>query len=429
VGLFFYLVLFWAVAALYHEYLGGKRHRARHRIKGLLTMVQERVAWDSDRLSPRDLATLQGCQEKLKAALAGKAPAPELEALLEQAGGQYARVYPRTRQQGLRETLELIVVVFGVVAGLRGLLVQPFKIPTGSMQPTLYGIHFEAMDEAPPSGPVRRLMDYVNFGRRYVEATVKTPGELAGRGTTKGRFLPTTTLTVGQEQFKLPGEWHQVERYLEPPSDMRDRMYQAGDALARGALVAGDYLFVDRVTYQFREPRRGDVAVFVTTGLKLPGGGALGGPFYIKRLVGLPGDTLQIREERLYVKAAGESEFRLMDGAMHKGFERMYSFQGGYRGYSHPLGGARYLLDDEATMTLGKDEFLMLGDNSESSSDGRYFGAVPRRNIVGRACFVWWPFSRRWGLVDKAEPEAVPTLPTRLLREQRGLLLLPAGTP
>jgi signal peptidase I len=63
----------------------------------------------------------------------------------------------------------------------------------------------------------------------------------------------------------------------------------------------------------------------------------------------------------------------------------------------------------------------MLGDNSESSSDGRYFGPVPRENIVGRACFVWWPFSRRWGLVDRAEPLSEPTPPTRLLlrHEQR----------
>jgi signal peptidase I len=53
----------------------------------------------------------------------------------------------------------------------------------------------------------------------------------------------------------------------------------------------------------------------------------------------------------------------------------------------------------------------MLGDNSENSRDSRFWGTAPRRNLIGRACFVWWPFLRRWGLVDRLEPLDVPSPP------------------
>jgi signal peptidase I len=51
----------------------------------------------------------------------------------------------------------------------------------------------------------------------------------------------------------------------------------------------------------------------------------------------------------------------------------------------------------------------MMGDNSQFSLDSRFFGSVPRRNLIGRAWLVFWPFSRRWGWVDRQGPVDVPT--------------------
>ncbi len=51
----------------------------------------------------------------------------------------------------------------------------------------------------------------------------------------------------------------------------------------------------------------------------------------------------------------------------------------------------------------------MMGDNSRNSLDSRYWGTVPRKNIVGKALFIFWPISRRWGLTDRAEPIQRPT--------------------
>ena len=53
--------------------------------------------------------------------------------------------------------------------------------------------------------------------------------------------------------------------------------------------------------------------------------------------------------------------------------------------------------------------YFMLGDNSQFSLDSRFFGAVPRKNLVGRSWFVFWPFSRRWGFTDNLEPIDEPT--------------------
>jgi len=99
---------------------------------------------------------------------------------------------------------------------------------------------------------------------------------------------------------------------------------------------AGDQVFVDRITYQFRDPRRADVFVFRTTGIRgieINLDPTFGSQFYIKRLAGLPGDALRIDAPRLFLngKEAANAPFR-----------RVMSCENGYRGYSNP-GAARYL--------------------------------------------------------------------------------------
>ena len=56
-----------------------------------------------------------------------------------------------------------------------------------------------------------------------------------------------------------------------------------------------------------------------------------------------------------------------------------------------------------------EDHYFMMGDNSQFSLDSRFFGAVPRENLVGKAWIVFWPFSRRWGRIDRVGPVDAPT--------------------
>jgi signal peptidase I len=155
---------------------------------------------------------------------------------------------------------------------------------------------------------------------------------------------------------------------------------------------SGDQVFVDRMTYQFWNPNRSDVFVFTTTGIhriEMSLDPALGSQFYIKRLAGLPGDTLRIDSPSLYLNGSV---------ATQSPFERVMSCKNGYSGYSNP-GGAQYLTTPTETFTLPPRAFFALGDNSYNSSDSRYWGVVPERNVIGRGFFVYWPFSSRWGFI------------------------------
>ena len=122
-----------------------------------------------------------------------------------------------------------------------------------------------------------------------------------------------------------------------------------------------------------------------------------GGPsqFYIKRLAGLPGDELRIAPPRLFVNgqpAAGAAFERVMAGSP-------YNPPYDYHGYSNgPESG--YLSTPESTFLVPEKRYFALGDNSYNSADSRYWGTVPEQNLMGCGMFVYWPFTKHWGLIQ-----------------------------
>ena len=320
-------------------------------------------------------------------------------------------ILPSRSNPRLRDHLEVMVVALGLAFGVRALFLQPFKIPTGSMQPTLFGIHFSPSEAPLHLNPAKRLFDYINYTKRYIDVQVRAPGYIDLQDIRKAKpaipFLPSSLVDVGDQTYKLPGAPVDVQKYLQQLHG-RGAYLRQGDVLARGALLLGDHLFVDRTYLAFHEPKRGDVTVFVTDGITYRGR-PLSGRFYIKRLVGLPGDTLKIQDGRLYVKEPGATEFRLVDQRDSKGFPRIYSMKGGYHGYTH-LPQSQLLTDDTVSYTVPEGQYFMMGDNSLFSLDSRFWKTVPRKNLVGRAFWVWWPFDRRWGRVDHCEPRDFDTM-------------------
>jgi len=128
-----------------------------------------------------------------------------------------------------------------------------------------------------------------------------------------------------------------------------------------------EYLIIDEITYRFDEPKRGDIVVF-----KYPKDPR---QFFIKRVVGLPGETVKIEDGLVYV-----------DG------------QDGYQPLQED-----YLSDDVETIMplrgytqvkLAQDEYFLLGDNREQSFDSRAFGPVKREFIIGRTWLRGWPVNR-----------------------------------
>lgn len=143
-------------------------------------------------------------------------------------------------------------------------------------------------------------------------------------------------------------------------------------------LKPGDRVLVDRVLYHLRDPRRGDIVVF-----KYPRDRDV---MFIKRVIGLPGDTLETRAGRLYVNG------RLLD-------EPYVHQTDGVRdptNASGPIAGTtmRQPWSLEEPFTVGKDEYFVMGDNRTQSDDSREWGTVPAANIIGAAFLTYWPIGR-----------------------------------
>jgi signal peptidase I len=106
--------------------------------------------------------------------------------------------------------------------------------------------------------------------------------------------------------------------------------------------------------------------------------------YYIKRLVGTPGDVLEINRPVLYRNGAPITG----DDSFDKNARQAERYPG-YRNEGRMQLGVK--------VTVPEDEFLALGDNSASSLDGRYWGTIPAKDVVGKPLFIYYPFTRRWG--------------------------------
>jgi signal peptidase I len=125
------------------------------------------------------------------------------------------------------------------------------------------------------------------------------------------------------------------------------------------------YLIIDEITYRFREPARGEISVF-----RYPNDPS---QFFIKRIIGMPGETVMVSGGKVYITTVS--------------------------GETSPLDESQYLASDivtsgEKKVTLGTDEYFVLGDNRPNSLDSRIFGVVPKKNIVGRVMLRGWPVSK-----------------------------------
>jgi len=124
-----------------------------------------------------------------------------------------------------------------------------------------------------------------------------------------------------------------------------------------------DYLIVDEILYTFKAPERGDVVVF-----RYPGNPSV---FYIKRIIGMPNETVSINHGAVTITTA----------------------DGRYVDLAEP-----YIVNEDATYTknvsLNSDEYFVMGDNRPNSSDSRIWGPLPRKNIIGRADLRLLPLTK-----------------------------------
>jgi signal peptidase I len=150
---------------------------------------------------------------------------------------------------------------------------------------------------------------------------------------------------------------------------------------SHGMEDTGDHVIVSKMAYWLREPQRGDLVVFSTTGIQYPQFAP--GVLFVKRIVGVPGDTVSIHAPNVLING------KILDDPPI--FKKIADGADGYSGYTNAI----LLATDNDKIVLGKDEYLIFGDNSQNSLDGRYFGAIKRSNIKGKVVLIYWPFERK----------------------------------
>lgn len=358
----------------------------------------------------------------------------ELERVLRRVGGGH---YPKS---SLVENVEFFLVAAIVILGLRAFFIQPFKIPTNSMWPSYYGMTGEVFAspaeepspatqalrfalvgaktrrlDAPADGEVlipiggnnrgaasyqevagrswlvlpAKLREYAFFvGSRAT--TVRVPLDFDMDWVLRDAFFPGETRSLAELAAEARDQGRLVEGVINTTVGQRRVLFmrtgktvRAGERMLSFDILTGDQLFVDRMSYHFVRPAVGDGFVFRTG--NIPDLARSGGDqYYIKRLVGLPGDELRIDRPTLLRNGAP------ITGA--EAFAKNASGEDRFVGY-RPEGAFR----DGATVKVGPKEYMALGDNSANSYDGRYWGGVPAGDVVGRPLFIYYPITRRWG--------------------------------
>ena len=334
--------------------------------------------------TPEDLKQLDAARSGLKAVLAA-GEIGRIEGQCDVVQQAVSRILPPRPFAGFRENLEVLVVAVTVAMAFRCYFLQPFKIPTGSMQPSLYGIHYESQSEKNwmDQGPLR-LAKWLIWGEWYEEQTAQTAGTFRG----PYRYAQTADGTV-VAFYDIGGIQHTVPKDMPLAVKPGDEVV-TGQVIAHGCTVNGDHLFVNRVKWNFMKPSRGEVMVFRTDDLPIPR--LTERTHYIKRMCGMPGDTLTIRAPELIINGKAVQEPRSI--------RQIEDRVPGYAGYCLGEGPeALYINAVRDTIHLASGQYLALGDNTRNSLDGRYWGPVPAENLVGPAMVVYWPFSKRWGWV------------------------------
>ena len=131
----------------------------------------------------------------------------------------------------------------------------------------------------------------------------------------------------------------------------------------RPTLEVNDRLIIEKLSYLFREPIRGDVIVFnPTESLKAENFKDA----FIKRIIGLPGEIVEVKTGKVYVNGKKISEEYIFEAP------------------DYNYGPSR----------IPEDEYLVLGDNRNNSYDSHYWGFVPKKKIIGKAFVRFWPFDR-----------------------------------
>ena len=446
-------LLLWPFSPRRLKRLFSSERKMRAAADNWLELAEKVRRYRRDQLTAAELKDLDGRTADLRQRLRERSDAGALklaieglEEVLHRTGGA---IYPKT---SVAENVDFFLVAAIVILGVRAYFVQPFKIPTNSMWPTYYGM---TPENFPPPGPAPswpvRAGRLLAFGAIPHQAVAPRSGEVYAQfvvpiGEAPAPRMPYS-VKPGRKWLVIPTQVLEYTFYVDGqpapvrvPLDFEDfdqvvletffggdpaafdrrvaelartgslrrevfqrsdgfgefsvvtiplgRTVKAGEPIVRFDVMTGDQLFVDRLSYHFVRPKVGQGFVFRTDLIPAINKN----DYYIKRLVGTPGDVLQVHEPVLYRNGAPITGAEAFNLNAHR--------VGLYRGYFYgqtPFPGNLGLLQKGETLTVPPRSYFAMGDNSLLSSDGRYWGFVPDAAVIGRPLFIYYPFTRRWG--------------------------------
>jgi signal peptidase I len=243
----------------------------------------------------------------------------------------------------LREWADALVIAFLLAMFVRTFVVELFKIPSGSMTPTLVGT-------APP--------EYDYSGERVVEYDVDGNGE-------KDLILDGGPRAYSRPRYHI--FYRQGGEFSRRNEEVND--LDVPPEVWRKARPRNDRILVNKFIYWFRRPQRGEIVVFRVP----PRIYERSKPIFIKRVVGLPGNVVEIHEPWLLVNGTTVTQPAV--------FNRIH-YVSRNRGLYDSLNGG---------IKVPEGHYLVFGDNSTNSLDGRDWGPVDEDAIKGKAVFRYWP--------------------------------------
>jgi len=393
--------------------------------------VQRLMDAQRDLLAPAAIGAVTLAINQLRDAIAEGANRGKIRIKVDEldfAANKWLKPYPHAVW---RENVEVFLVAVAVAMAIRTFFVQPFKIPTGSMQPTLYGVTSVNYLAQPgragkpkfqaPTG-WERVKEWFQ-GTSYVHVVAQADGPIEAISPMMHFliFNIRQSMTIGGVEHVTWFPPDYGEQTLEQRAGLeRGRVYHKGDDVVNLQVSAGDHLFVDRLTYNFRRPQRGEIVVFATAGIPeerrdifhIPGD-----QFYIKRLVGLGGETLSLAEDHAVTNAPQSGGEQLVPvghlvingqplSASTPHFENLYSYSGAppstrvlpyqdNKYYGHAM---VFELAPGHEFSVATNHCFVMGDNTMNSLDSRYWGDFPATSIIGKSFFVYWPITSRFGV-------------------------------
>ena len=355
-----------------------------------------------------------------------------LDALLRKIGG---KMYPKTFWN---DNIEVGLVAAIIVIGIRTFFFQPFIIPTNSMYPTYSGMNaFQYEDKNDAPNALEQGFRFVTLGAKHKSLVAQNSGEviLPMRPTQGGgmqmyfepvkgkkffilpKVLAEYTILVGgvPHKIQVPAEFDMQSALLDSFSGAKPELVrtqggtgyaldlgieaQAGQSILQFDITLGDALFVDRISYHFKRPEAGDPFVFRIRDIPgIEGNQAESvDKYYIKRIGGIGGEELEIRDDgTLLVNGEPRNEV--------EAFGRNARKEGEYGGYVYPNNNPRnppkLLTEAGNKIHVPDGKYVALGDNSANSLDSRYWGYVPEKAVIGKAMFIYYPFTKRWGVAE-----------------------------